>query len=56
MAPKKKKITAIGPSGATPPAPARTGDVAGASGEGDQGRPRHPGARGGASGVDFGLI
>ena len=51
MAPKKKTITAVDLSGATPPVPARTSDVEDAGGGGDQDHPRHPDTRSQASGV-----
>lgn len=51
MAPKKKTIAAVSLSGAAPPVPVRTGDVAHVGGGGDQDRPRHPDARSQASGI-----
>ena len=51
MAPKKKTTAAVGPSGAAPPAPARAGDRAGASGGGDRDRPHHPNTRSQAAGI-----
>ena len=51
MDPKKKTIATVGFSGATPPVPARTGDVADAGGGGDQDNPCHLDTRNQAIGV-----
>ena len=51
MALKKKTIVVIRSSGATPPMPAWTGDVADTSGGGDQDRPHNPDTRSQASGI-----